>query len=79
MTWTQSVSVAVTSPDQVTHHRQSVVYLRGVTRETVDDIMNRLRQVAALLSHTYQEVMQILAPAKHPEGPMIKNIHNLLK
>lgn len=41
------------------------VYLRGLARKTVDDVLNYLCQVAALLSHANQEVMQLLTPAKH--------------
>ena len=43
------------------------MYLRGLAGKTADDILNRLRQVAALLLHAYQVVMQLLTPAKYTQ------------
>lgn len=43
------------------------MYLRGLAGKTADDVLNRLSQVAALLPHTYQEVMQLLTPAKYTQ------------
>lgn len=51
------------------------MYLRGLAGESADDVLDRLRQVATLLPHTDQEVMQLLIPAKHiPHVHFIKLI-----
>lgn len=42
-------------------------YLIGLAGKTADDILNCLCQVTTMLPYSYQEVMQLLTPAKHEQ------------
>lgn len=51
------------------------MYLRGLAGETADNVLDGLRQVATLLPHTYQEVMQLLIPATQISHVFILQLH----